>query len=207
MRKVQFGKLLLFALFAILVSQNYSCNQKKEAKTEAKKITGKMSFGKSRIPCFSLSYQDLDIWEKNNLLSSIDHVLFLSDRDADPSTITLTLYPFDSNDQILNDGILKLSPDNSCNGIDDYVLLAENYISLSAMGIVQAGKFGKFKSIRLQPYARATDNALGFNYSVEDAQAPLEVVLNPCPPCVYCIPRCPPEDTTDSGDSTLKVGK
>lgn len=205
MRKVQFGKLLLFALPIFLAAVTFSCNEKKAvSKTGGYKFTDSTGFGESEIHCYTLSYSDLEAWEKNNLLSQIDHVLFLPDRDEDPSKIKVTAIPFTSANKIVTDGIMTLYNDNSCNGITSYVLLAENYISLAEMGIVKDGKLAKFKAIRLQPFARATDQALSFNYSVDESEAPVAVIINPCPPCQYCIPRCPP-DTLDSGDSSLRL--
>lgn len=206
MRKVQSGQRWLFCLALSGILLSFSCNQKKsESKTNKYTITEKTSFGESKIPCFTLSSQSLDVWADKSLLADIDHVMFLPQRGADPSTITLTVFPMTSTGKILEDGILSLDPDNSCNAISAYVYLAENYMSLANMGIVQDGKFVTFKSIKLEPFARAADNALAFNYSVDGSKTPMAYILNPCPPCEFCIPPCPIRDSLpDPIDTTLK---
>src|SRR5688500_13832954 len=207
MRKVQFERSFLCALAFVLVVYIISCNQKTtESKTGGYKITDSTNFTDRVIPCYTLSYQDLELWEEKDLLSQISYVLFLPDRDEDPSRIKVTLFPFSSSNTILVDGILTLYNKSSCNGLTDEVLLAENYLPISDMGIVQNGNFIKFNSITLHPYARESDKALGFNYTVEGSTSPLEAVLNPCPPCVYCIPRCI-EDSIPNGDTTLRLNQ
>lgn len=200
---------LVFALLSVLSS----CKDQKKFKAD---FTG-------RPTCMKLTKAQLQDWVSNDYTKPgdtdyIETMIFYTGFAGPGSEFQLNVRGLKTDDQEVPDSRLDLDStnDNCTPNLPDYISIGSNSLKRSDLGIFDAsGKIAKnFSYLQLKPNV-FTDPSTKTQYLVYDVTVvnsdgstrPLAKGTLPCPPCPYCVPKCPVGCTPpcpELKDSTVK---
>jgi hypothetical protein len=187
------GALAMIITLAVLSS----CKDQKSSKSS---FTG-------RPTCMKLTKAQLQDWVRDEYTKPGDpdyiQTLIFYTSDAGPGTdLQVNVRGLKTNDMEVPGSRLDLDStnDNCTPNLPDYISIGSNSIPRSELGIFDAtGKLEKnFSYLQLKPTV-FTDPTTKTQYLIYDVTVvnsdgstrPLAKGTLPCPPCPYCVPKCP----------------
>jgi len=192
-RGMGMGAIAIIMAIAILSS----C---KDQKSSTASFTG-------RPTCMKLTKAQLQDWVRDEYTKPgdtdyIETMIFYTGYAGPGSDFQLNVRGLKTNDTEVTGSRLDLDStnDNCTPNLPDYISIGSNSITRSELGIFDAtGKLEKnFSYLQLKPNVY-TDPATKTQYLIYDVTVvnsdgstrPLAKGTLPCPPCPYCVPKCP----------------
>jgi hypothetical protein len=183
------------ATFFIIISLGVisSCNNEKKEKKMMPLIKG----SGINASCFELPKSQIQsAWADPGYLGKINYVVFYTSLDPATQTLSVQALAFDNNNSSLGSPI-TLTKGKNCSLRLPSLAIGENIISMSELGIVNAGQLTAFDYILLTPKkftptppTPVDGDYLSYDAEVKGGSIPSESRPTlPCPPCQYCKPQ------------------